>query len=782
MKKILSLVGILSLFITAGFAQNDVSKPIVHKPVYFDVSPPLRDMVKYAPRKADNSWKDGMVLNHNFPYGKSSGEQNKESGIDPNVQRWFGSVMTDTTVENFDGCTNSDGVVPPDTYGEVGPNHFFQVVNMHYAIYNKSGGMLLSQENSSVWSGMPNNSNDGDAVVLYDEQANRWLFSQFSLPLGNGPFFQMIAISTTPDPTGSWYRYQFQFTSMGDYPKIGVWPDGYYMTVNRFSNSLGTGTYQGVGAMAFDRTKMLSGDPTAQMVEFTLSSGNEAWAMLPSDCDGTFPPMGTPDYITYQANNHLRIYEFHVNWDTIANSSFTSTVTLPVNSYNGNVPSIPQKGTSVTLDPISGRIMYRLQFRKFSDHWSMAASGTINVGSNVAGLRWYELRNTGGGWSIYQQGTYAPDGNCRWMGSIAMDSLGDMALGYSISSSSMYPSIRYTGRFANDPLNVMTINEHGIYNGSGYENYSGAGNKRWGDYSGMTVDPSAANTFWYTQMYYITSGLNWRSRVASFSFGNIFHVILTANPPEICGGQSSQLNAAATGGSGSFTYSWTSVPAGFTSSSPNPTVNPAATTQYICVTSDGSKSATDTVAVTVNNEPTANAGNDATYPNTYPLFQVVGTATSYSSVKWTTDGDGHFNIDTVTSSLYYPGTNDKHIGHVDLTLKAYPIGSCSDTATSTVHITLTFPAGIGENSSAPLGFTLSPNPSSGIFTMTLTGLQNTEGTITISDLTGRSVYSEKGISGNNVTKEMNLSEIPKGTYIVKVTADQQIVTRKLVLQ
>jgi hypothetical protein len=534
--------------------------------------------------------------------------------------------------------------------------------------------------------------------------------------------------------------------------------------------------------MAFDRTKMLSGDPTAQMVEFTLSSGNEAWAMLPSDCDGTFPPMGTPDYITYQANNHLRIYEFHVNWDTIANSSFTSTVTLPVNSYNGNVPSIPQKGTSVTLDPISGRIMYRLQFRKFSDHWSMAASGTINVGSNVAGLRWYELRNTGGGWSIYQQGTYAPDGNCRWMGSIAMDSLGDMALGYSISSSSMYPSIRYTGRFANDPLNVMTINEHGIYNGSGYENYSGAGNKRWGDYSGMTVDPSAANTFWYTQMYYITSGLNWRSRVASFSFGNIFHVILTANPPEICGGQSSQLNAAATGGSGSFTYSWTSVPAGFTSSSPNPTVNPAATTQYICVTSDGSKSATDTVAVTVNNEPTANAGNDATYPNTYPLFQVVGTATSYSSVKWTTDGDGHFNIDTVTSSLYYPGTNDKHIGHVDLTLKAYPIGSCSDTATSTVHITLTFPAGIGENSSAPLGFTLSPNPSSGIFTMTLTGLQNTEGTITISDLTGRSVYSEKGISGNNVTKEMNLSEIPKGTYIVKVTADQQIVTRKLVLQ
>jgi hypothetical protein len=781
MKKILSLIGVLALFITSGFAQNDVSKPIVHNPVYFDVSPPLRDMVKYAPAKADNSWKDGIVLNRNTPYGESSYEQNKATGIDPNVQRWFGSVLTDTTIQNFDGCSNNAGVVPPDTYGEVGPNHYFQVVNLHYAIYNKSGSLLLTQNNSSIWSGMPNNSNDGDAVVVYDEIADRWLFSQFSLPNTNGPFYQMIAVSATADPTGSWYRYQYQFTSMGDYPKFGVWPDGYYMTVNRFSSSNG-GSYQGIGAMAYDRSKMLTGDQSAQVVEFTLSAGNEAWAMLPSDCDGSFPPPGTPNYITYQANNHLRIYEFHVDWDTTGNSTFTNSITLPVNPYNGTVTGIPQKGTAITLDPISGRIMYRLQFRKFTDHWSMAASGTVNVGSNVAGIRWYELRNTGGGWSIYQQGTYAPDNNSRWMGSIAMDSLGDMALGYSISSSTMYPSIRFTGRFANDPLNEMTINEHGIYNGSGFENYSGTGNRRWGDYSGMSVDPSFANTFWYTQMYYATSGINWKSRVASFSFANIFHVILTANPPDICSGQSSQLNDAANGGSGSYTYSWTSVPAGFTSSIPNPMVTPAVPTQYICVTSDGSKSATDTVTVTVNSEPTANAGNDASYPNIYPLFQVVGTATSFSSIKWFTNGDGHFNIDTVLSTLYYPGPVDKNTGHVNLTLKAYPIGSCSDTASSTVHITLTFPDGIGENASTPFGFTLSPNPSNGIFTMTLTGLQNSEGIITISDLTGRSVYSEQGISGNNVTKEMNLSEIPKGTYIVKVTADQQIVTRKLVLQ
>lgn len=767
--------------ISSGFAQNGVSKPLVQKPTYFDISPPLRDMVKYAPEKVDNSWKDGIVRNYNNPYGATANEQMKAVGVDPNVQRWFGQTLSDTSILNFGGNNNTQGYVPPDTYGDVGPNNYFQVVNCHYTIYDKSGTLLFGPtNNSSVWNGMPNNYNSGDAVVVYDEVADRWLFSQFSLPSGNsGPFYQMIAISQTPDPTGSWYRYQYTFTDMGDYPKIGVWPDGYYMTVNRFHNA---SSYVGIGTMAFNRTKMLVGDPTAEMVEFTLDQSNEAWAMLPSDCDGAFPPLGTPNYITYQANQHLQIYEFHVNWDTLTNSTFTKSTTLPVNPY-GIVGTIPQKGTGKNVDPISGRIMYRLQFRKFSDHWSMAACGTVAVGSGVAAQRWYELRNTGTGWSIYQQGTYCPDSNYRWMGSIAMDTIGNMALGFSISSSSLYPSIHYTGRVSSDPHNTMSITERAIYDGSGYETYSGSGNLRWGDYSSMTVDPSAQSTFWYTQMYYASSGSNWSTRIASFSFADILNVVVKASPNTICAGQSSQLNAVGYGGSGTYTYSWTSIPAGFTSQLQNPVVSPSVTTQYIATVNDGTNSKSDTALVTVITQPTAYAGPPATYPNTTPLFPVTGTATSYSTVKWLTAGDGHFNMDTVLNSLYYPGTGDDGNGGVDLTLKAYPLAICSDTASSTVHITLSFPQGIGENSSGVFGVTVVPNPTSGQFSITVHGVRNTEIRISITDLTGKDIFTEtEHAITNDQTKVIDLTGNPKGVYFIKVKTDQQSTTKKLVIE
>jgi hypothetical protein len=425
-----------------------------------------------------------------------------------------------------------------------------------------------------------------------------------------------------------------------------------------------------------------------------------------------------------------------------------------------------------------------MPFRKFSDHWAMAACATINVGSNVAGIRWYELRNlNGAGWSVYQQGTFSPDNNSRWMGSIAMDTSGNMAVGYSISSSSMYPSIRYTGRMATDPLNTMTLGEHGIINGTGYESYSGGGNMRWGDYSAMSVDPSAPATFWYTQMYYTSSGQSWKTRIASFSFGNILSVSATATPGVICSGQSSQLNVAATGGSGTYTYSWTSIPAGFTSTSQSPTVSPIITTQYIAAVSDGSSTKRDTTTVTVNSEPTANAGADVTYANTVPLFPASGSTTFSSSVKWTTSGDGHFSNDSLATCLYYPGTVDKNHGGVDLTLTAYPISPCTNSTSDVVHITLTFPAGIGDNASGVFGVTIAPNPTNGVFTLVVHGIRNAEAGITVTDIAGRDVYKETATATtSDLTKEINLSGFPKGTYFVKVKTDNQTSTKKLVLQ
>ncbi|MCX6244021.1 MAG: T9SS type A sorting domain-containing protein [Bacteroidetes bacterium] len=784
----------LGFFFLMNFshAQNgtgEVGKPIVIKPSYFDISPPFRDLAKNPILKADNSWKDGVVKNHSYPKDQHPVYYPDAIKSDPNVQYAFGSVLTDTTVENFDGIGVNGGVCPPDPAGDVGPNHYVQMVNLQYAVYNKTGTKLLGPMNSNnIWSGMPYNSNDGDGIVLYDEQADRWLISQFSIPnYPNGPFYEMVAISTTADPTGSWYRYQFSFPEMPDYPKLGVWRDGYYITVNRFTSS---GNFLGPGVAAFDRTAMLAGNLTASVVYFPVSN-SAYYHGLVADCDGTFPPAGTPEYVAWTSTNSMKIYEFHVDWTTPANSTLAQASSLSITpfTYFAYGVGLSQPGTGTKLDPLSypGAIMNRLCFRYFSDHWSMVTNTTVNAGSNVAGIRWYEFRRDATNpWSVYQQATYAPaDGNSRWCGSIAMDENGNIALAYSITSSSLYPSIRYAGRLANDPLNTLTIAEKGIINGGGSQTNTWSGSpSRWGDYSALTVDPSNASTFWYTTEYYSsTSSANWKTRIAAFSFANYFAVNATATPDVVCSGQQTQLDAGATGGSGTYTYSWSSVPAGFTSTQATPTANPTIDTRYVCAVNDGSATKTDTILVSVNQQPTSNAGPDVTYPNTTPLFPVSGAATYYSGVKWLTSGDGHFNIDTVLNSLYYTGPIDRNNGGVDLTMKAFPVGTCTDTATDVVHITLTFPAGIGNDPVSVFGVTISPNPASGNFNLVIHGGMDSDAMITVSDLTGKMMYRDKvSASSREQSKLIDISTFPKGIYMVKVQTGQQSSTKKLVIQ
>jgi hypothetical protein len=787
MKKILYLfIGFLFL-VNASQAQQtqtNVGKPIVIKPSYFDISPPLRDMYQDPNAKIDRSWKDGMVINHLFPANLLPNNNPDVIYSDPNVQTNLGETYTDTTIQNFDG-TGASGLIPPDPAGDVGPNNYMQIVNCRYAVYNKSGVKLLGPYNTSqIWNGMPHNSNDGDGIVLYDEQADRWLISQFSVP-GSGPYYENVGISQTNDPTGSWYRYQYNFTDFPDYPKFGVWPDAYYICVNRFIGN----NFVGPGAGAFDRTKMLAGDTAASMIYFPISNGS-LYHGLPADCDGTFPPDGTPGYFAWSSTSKMKFYEFHADWTTPTNSTFAQTLQLDIIpfSYFSYGAGISQPGTGVKLDPLSYMctLMNRLQFRSFSDHWSMVTNATINTGSNVAGIRWYEFRKTGTTpWFIHQQATYAPgDGNSRWCGSMAMDTAGNMGLAFSISSSTMYPSIHYTGRMSSDSLNQFTITESGIFNGGGSQTFTGSTPSRWGDYSALDVDPSNPSTFWYTNEYYsTTSQASWKTRIASFSFADIFNVHATAIPSVVCLGTSSQLNAIATGGSGTYTYSWTSIPPGYTSTQQNPSVTPTITSQYIAAVNDGTITKTDTTMVTVTSPPTADAGPDATYANTIPFVLAAGTATFYSSVKWLTYGDGYFSNDSIPASLYYPGQVDRHNGGVDLTLQAYPLAPCADTASDIVHITLTFPAGIGDNSSGVFGITISPNPTNGLFTLVIHGIRNTETRITITDINGKEIYSENGnTSTNELTKVLNLAGYPKGTYFIKVLTDQNSTTNKLVLQ
>ncbi|MEI6684422.1 MAG: T9SS type A sorting domain-containing protein [Bacteroidota bacterium] len=782
MKKFYLLFMLIVVGMNFSFAQNQGLKPEVAYPVYFDISPPLRDMIKVAPGKVDNSWKDGIVKNKFNIFKDEDNSTTIPNNIYSKVQNYFGMMSTDTTIQNFDGVNNVSGYNPPDTHGDVGKSFYFQVVNCSYAVYNKSGVKVLGPfASSTVWNGMPNNSNDGDAVILYDEIADRWIFTQFSLPSAGN--FQMIAVSQTNDPTGSWYRYQYSFTAMPDYPKFGIWPDGYYMSSNRFANG---SSYSGTGADAYDRTAMLSGSPTAARVSFTLPSSNEAFTAIPADCDGPFPPLGTPEYFVYirtSGSQHLGINEFHTDWVTPANSTYGNNLAVPVASFNSSLSSgIPQKGTSAKAPAITDRLMYRVQYRTFADHNSIVTNHVVNAGSGVAGCRWYELRNSATDpWSIYQQSTYAPaDNNSRWMGSIAMDSLGNIALGFSISSANMYPSIRYTGRMVCDTLGVMTIAEKGIMNGGGAQTATG-NMSRWGDYSAMSADPSEHRKFWYTQEYYSsTSSSNWRTRIASFSF---FSASAFASPTQVCAGDSAQLNVLANcGAPGNYTYQWSSIPAGFTSTAQTPKVAPVVPTKYVVSVSDGNNTHIDTVMVDVMPQPIVSAGADTTVCWYLTSIHVSGTAVNVNSINWTTSGTGTFDNSQTFSTNYHPTLADKLSGSVNLGFVGTPTPPCTKNITSTKHVIFDVCTGMANNSNNTPAMVIQPNPAHGNVSIGVSGI-NGLCNLTITSMEGKNLFTDSfEAATTQVIRTFDISAYPRGIYFVQLRTGSKVITEKMIVQ
>lgn len=517
----------------------------VRTPASSDVSIPLREM-KPVTKPFWQKWfrkVEEKEVPNKFTYIPLS----LTSVVDNALQTSYptGTDAPLATIQvNVNGSSNNQNVgylvTPPDPNGDVGPNHYVQTVNSLVQIFDKSGIPVFGPvSTSTLWSGFNgpwNGHNDGDAVVLYDENADRWLISQFAIDCGSaGSYteYELVAVSTSPDPTGSYFRYAFQFDYMPDYPKLGVWNDGYYLAINRF-NTNGSGTFVGAAGCVLERSKMLIGDPAARLLYFKTETlggsgsgkGSSCYSMLPSDCDGTFPSAGTPDYFTYipsSSGNELRIWALHADWTTPANSTFTFVTALPVTAFTRMATAtgaVPQLGTTNKLDGLGDRLMFRNQYRNFGSYESFVTSHNVNIGSGVAGVRWYEYRRTGSTFSIYQQGTYGPaDGKSRWLGSIAMNANGDIGLAYTVSSGSMYPSIYYTGRKAADPLGTMTVAEGTIQNGINYID----GATRWGDYSSMSIDPSDNLTFWTTNEY-LGSGTPtnwpWTTKIASFKIAN----------------------------------------------------------------------------------------------------------------------------------------------------------------------------------------------------------------------------------------------------------------------
>lgn len=446
---------------------------------------------------------------------------------------------------SFDGIANLCGCLPPDTEGDVGPNHYVEWINLHLAIFNKTGGQIGTTVtgNTLFQSLTPGHfcreSNNGDPLVHYDQLADRWVLSQFAFsPAGFGPYYECVAVSTTPDPTGSYCLYPFQtaVTVFPDYPKMGVWPDAYYFSFAAFPDVQFTdGQTYSPGVMAVERAKMLACQP-AQMVYFDHENlpalGQDDERLLPSDLDGaSLPPSGEPNYFlgpNTTTNNKLEQWEFDVDWTTPANSTFTHTHSIPVTTFDPTIVCnpvprgcVPQQGTTTRLDaftnPTRARLMYELNYRNFGTHRSLVANHNVDVSTNLVGTRWYEIRNPEGTPAVFQSGAVdASDGVHRWMGSVAMDKKGDLAIGYSASSGSMFPAIRYSGRLRADPLGQLTQGEATMHPGTGSQTSTSS---RWGDYSRLTVDPVDDCTFWYINEYLaVTSSASWRTRIGNFVF------------------------------------------------------------------------------------------------------------------------------------------------------------------------------------------------------------------------------------------------------------------------
>ena len=453
-----------------------------------------------------------------------------------------------TTQANFEGLANSENTVaglrqvsPPDPVGDVGPTQYVEMVNLVFAVYDKSGTRLLGPTPlGALWAGFAVNDctdNSGDPIVRHDQLADRWIMTQFTT---RGPtFFNCIAVSETADATGPYFRYAFSTgTNFPDYPKYGVWPNAYFIATREFQGL--SGPFVGIGAYALERERMLDGDPDARVVSFLRTPADTPLAVLgdgwlPSDLDGqVLPPDGSPNVFVGTMNvaagrgapfDGLNIFEFSIEWNDTPTASFGLTAQLEVEDFNSLFPCspgprncIPQPATTNKIDVLSfrQRPTWRLAYRNFGSFESLVTNQSVQAQPGIAGVRWYEIRRVGGRYSVHQQATFSPeDGVNRWMGSAAMDRRGDIALGYSVSNATdVFPGIRFTARLSSDPVDEMTLGEGVVINGSGSQL---GPSPRWGDYTSLNIDPTDDCTFWYVNEYYaVSSARGWQTRIASF--------------------------------------------------------------------------------------------------------------------------------------------------------------------------------------------------------------------------------------------------------------------------
>ena len=553
-----------------GHAQLVSKAPIVGRAVGFAETRPVRELMAEAGQTDRELQGENEEINELNTVIVRKPDLHAPPQRDGALQSSFGpdgrfKLNIPAPIVVFEGLAATN-FAPPDNEGAVGPNDYVQIVN--------GGGVRIFAKNgtprgpafqlSTLFSAFDppvSTNNNGDGLALYDRMANRWILSQFAFTsTATPPYHQTIAVSKTSDPTGAYWAYDFitPGNEFPDYGKIGSWPDGYYFTDRQFTNGA---AYNGFGCFAFDRAKMLVGDSTATFVYFSVSPdvSNSSSGMILSDYNGlTPPPAGAPNAFSVSlddalgdAVDGLRLYDFHADFAVPANSTFIERPESPIavapydsrspGTFSGSRAEIEEPPPAVAADylnAISDRLMLRLQYFNRGGTETLTTVQTVNAGiipppgvaptvaEYQAGTRWYVLQKTSpaGPWSVQDQGTYAPDTTERWMGSSVVDNAGNLAVGYSTSSLSVFPSIAYAGRLAGDPPGVLAQGEATMFAGTGVQQLT---SNRWGDYTAMCLDPADDATFWYTNEYYNPTGqFLWKTKIGAFKFDG------TTAPPQ----------------------------------------------------------------------------------------------------------------------------------------------------------------------------------------------------------------------------------------------------------
>ncbi len=701
------------------FAQQSkvVTKgPIVIQEFKHDTGPLLREVAPLLPEYSLPS--EHEIENKNNPNHPWSNQVEK----DPVLQTAENSpsLQTPNFSLEFEGLGVGDAFfcncMPPDNDGAPGTTQYVQYINTSYAVWDKSGNMVLGPlAGNAFWTGFGGSceaDDSGDTIIRFDAAAQRWVVAQFALN-NSAPDYECVAVSTTADATGAYNRYAFPFTDFPDYPKLGVWPDAYYLTFNNFNIS--GSAYVGDNACAADRSKMLAG--TAATLVCFQQDGNQ-FGELPSDLDGATPPAaGTPNFVVEldpSGSANLDMFKFHVDFTTPASSTFTGPTLIPVAAFTplcngGNC--VPQPGTGTDLlDSLADRLMYRLVYRNFGDHTTLLVSHSIVAGSS-GGLRWYEIHNPETSPAVFQSGTFAPDSLYRWMPSMAMDQNQDIAVGFSRSGKAAgeYPSLVYAGRVPTDPAGTLE-SEVVLKAGSGSQS---SGYDRWGDYTSMTIDPTDDCTFWFTEEYEkATSAFSWSTAIGTFTFPGCagtpnFSLNAVPNTVTVTQGNSGTSTISVvpfSGFTGSVTLSASGLPTGVTAGyNPNPTTSSSTLTLTASATA-----ATGTVTATITG--------------------VSGTLTQTTTLQLTVNSNGPVVTLMPTSQTW---------GTIVLGVTSPPKSvTVSNTGTVTLNISSVSTSGdfAQTASSKPCGSTLAAGKNCLIklaFTPTQLGLRT--GTLTITD-------------------------------------------------